>query len=235
MRERLRLVRASLGESQKGMAKLLNLGVNGWQQLERDGRAPKGDALAYLVERGISADWLLTGEGRMERDDPDIDRCLREILSVLSETESSISARPLDRPDLAAILDALRGLLARKNLVAGLQKGAEGQQPLGFGGGPAWPINNGVAGHHEKKDISAESALAENAASRLKATTQLLDAALGAVSWAPSQLMRHALLSLVFSYPIGLDDLVPLLSVIKSEIDCGCEGSPGRPGQTIRP
>lgn len=68
--ERLREIRASLGESQKGMAKRVGLGENGWQTLERENRAPKGEILAMLVELGFSADWLISGEGRMRRGAP---------------------------------------------------------------------------------------------------------------------------------------------------------------------
>ncbi|MDA8232129.1 MAG: hypothetical protein M0006_12400 [Magnetospirillum sp.] len=59
------------------MAKRFDLGANGWQRLELDDRAPKGDLLAQLVEMGFSADWLLTGAGRMRRDgQPSLDERL---------------------------------------------------------------------------------------------------------------------------------------------------------------
>ena len=50
------------------MAKRVGLGAASWKRLELEGRAPKADVLAQLVEMGFSADWLLTGAGSMRRD-----------------------------------------------------------------------------------------------------------------------------------------------------------------------
>lgn len=50
------------------MSRRFGLGETTWQRLELEGRAPKGDVLAQLVEMGFSADWLLTGVGSMRRD-----------------------------------------------------------------------------------------------------------------------------------------------------------------------
>ncbi len=63
--ERLRIIRDAIGESQKGMASRFGLSENAWQRLELEGRAPKGDILAQLIDLGFSSDWLLTGQGQM--------------------------------------------------------------------------------------------------------------------------------------------------------------------------
>jgi hypothetical protein len=65
--DRLKAVRADVGDDQKSMSRRFGLGDTTWQRLELDGRAPKGDVLAKLVDMGYSADWLLTGQGEMRR------------------------------------------------------------------------------------------------------------------------------------------------------------------------
>jgi transcriptional regulator with XRE-family HTH domain len=65
--DRLKAVRLTLGESQKGMARRYSLGENGWQILERDARAPKAEVLAALAAEGIDLNWLVTGNGQMKQ------------------------------------------------------------------------------------------------------------------------------------------------------------------------
>lgn len=65
--ERLRAVRAALGETQKSMSARFGLGEGTWQALEIQERLPKGEVLTSLVGLGFSAHWLLTGEGPMWR------------------------------------------------------------------------------------------------------------------------------------------------------------------------
>lgn len=109
--ERLRAIREKMGESQKSMASRFGLSENAWQRLELEGRAPKGDVLAQLVDLGFSSDWLLTGRGKMQPDvaqavdaatepspssDPDLyGRVLEAISAVYKEMGWGISLRQL--------------------------------------------------------------------------------------------------------------------------------------------
>lgn len=63
--KRLMLVREFLAESQRSMSNRLGLGETTWQNLEREGRLPKTDALRQLADLGFSVDWILTGRGAM--------------------------------------------------------------------------------------------------------------------------------------------------------------------------
>ncbi|MBN2751436.1 MAG: hypothetical protein JXQ84_01895 [Rhodospirillaceae bacterium] len=98
--DRLRQLRSDMKESQKGMAKRFALGENGWQRMELEGRAPKGNVLAQLVEMGFSADWLLTGDGHMRRgatleavDGTKLRTALEIIEDWLEEHDRKMSAR----------------------------------------------------------------------------------------------------------------------------------------------
>lgn len=67
LKPRLKKVRESFGLSQKAMDDHLQIGKNSWQRYESVGQVPGGEVLAKLVEKGINANWLLTGEGEMKR------------------------------------------------------------------------------------------------------------------------------------------------------------------------
>lgn len=60
---RLKLVRESLGLSQKGLSKKLGVGAGTWQNLEAGGNVPSGETLLRIVELGFSPTWVLTGHG----------------------------------------------------------------------------------------------------------------------------------------------------------------------------
>ncbi|WP_286695015.1 XRE family transcriptional regulator [Spongiibacter sp. UBA1325] len=62
--ERLKLVRDHLGLSQEEMAALVGMKRRGYQDTEQRGTA-KSEMIAKLVEAGINANWLLSGDGAM--------------------------------------------------------------------------------------------------------------------------------------------------------------------------
>ncbi|MEQ8396456.1 S24 family peptidase [Thalassobaculum sp.] len=66
-RDRLRIVRERLGESQRSMSTRLGLGVNTWSAYERGESMPKSEVLVQLTSLGFSIDWLLIGDGPMMR------------------------------------------------------------------------------------------------------------------------------------------------------------------------
>ncbi len=63
--ERLRKVRTAMRLSASKMAALWNLERKTWERYENGHGVPKANVLMDLVNRGISADWLLTGQGSL--------------------------------------------------------------------------------------------------------------------------------------------------------------------------
>jgi hypothetical protein len=54
------------------MSAFLWLGSGTWGRLENEERLPSEEALAKLYEKGIDLNWLITGQGVMQRRDPDL-------------------------------------------------------------------------------------------------------------------------------------------------------------------
>lgn len=101
------------------MSRRLGLGETTWQRLELEGRAPKGEVIAQLVEMGFSSDWLLTGEGEMRRGglaEPaspvDLD-VLRDCIEVLHD-ELRRRGRTLEPAQEAEALALLYGIAVPK-------------------------------------------------------------------------------------------------------------------------
>lgn len=65
--ERLKLVRDSLGKSQKDMALLINSSLSALQSYESGRQFPGGKVFEALARMGFDSNWLLTGEGTMHR------------------------------------------------------------------------------------------------------------------------------------------------------------------------
>ena len=65
--ERLKLARDSIGKSQKDMAKAVGASTTGWQNYESGDQVPGGKILEALAKIGFDINWLLTGEGMMQR------------------------------------------------------------------------------------------------------------------------------------------------------------------------
>lgn len=65
--ERLKLVRDSLGKSQKDMALLINSSLSALQSYESGRQFPGGKVFEALARMGFDSNWLLTGEGEMKR------------------------------------------------------------------------------------------------------------------------------------------------------------------------
>lgn len=61
--QRLKKARLSLGLTQKALAELSSIPLPSYKDYEAGNRIPGGDAIGSLIESGINANWLLTGEG----------------------------------------------------------------------------------------------------------------------------------------------------------------------------
>lgn len=62
---RFKEMRATLGLTQKALAAVMEKPVPSVRDYERGRSIPGGDAIASLMRAGVSANWLLTGEGDM--------------------------------------------------------------------------------------------------------------------------------------------------------------------------
>lgn len=65
MPERFKIIRESLGLSQKDMAVAIGISLPGLQGYEAGRSVPGGSVFEALVKLGFNANWLLTGEGEM--------------------------------------------------------------------------------------------------------------------------------------------------------------------------
>lgn len=63
--DRLKRVRKECGYTQKSMAEAIGAALSGYQQYESGRSVPGGAVVAGLVQLGINANWLLTGNGPM--------------------------------------------------------------------------------------------------------------------------------------------------------------------------
>lgn len=63
---RLKLVRETLGLSQKVMARSVAVSITAWQNYESGDQFPGGKVLEALTQMGFDANWLLTGQGNMQ-------------------------------------------------------------------------------------------------------------------------------------------------------------------------
>jgi transcriptional regulator with XRE-family HTH domain len=63
--ERLRSARISLGLTVEQAAALGGVTRKTWERYEKGGNDPKASSLTFLVERGVSPGWILTGQGEM--------------------------------------------------------------------------------------------------------------------------------------------------------------------------
>lgn len=68
--ERLKSARTHLEKEQKEMAALLSISFRSWQDYELGKSAPGGKVFEALVRTGFNANWLLTGEGPMMKEEP---------------------------------------------------------------------------------------------------------------------------------------------------------------------
>lgn len=65
--KRLKMVRESLGYSQKEMAKAINVYPQTWRIYESGKSVPGGNVLETMARLGFNVNWILTGEGEMRR------------------------------------------------------------------------------------------------------------------------------------------------------------------------
>ena len=120
------------------MAKRVGLGAASWKRLELEGRAPKADVLAQLVEMGFSADWLLTGVGSMRRDAtsetadaPDQRQAAAIDIAVLEEATEVIEVllaefrRVMDANTKAKVIARIYAYLVTETEVAEAKRTAE--------------------------------------------------------------------------------------------------------------
>lgn len=106
---RLKIARASFNLNQKEFASQSGVGFSTYQKYEMGMSVPGGEAIEGFMRLGISANWLLTGEGEMliseGRDaaetllDPNPDDRLRMLQMVLRMSEIQLKDPPT--PDVA--------------------------------------------------------------------------------------------------------------------------------------
>lgn len=95
---RLKIAREHLGKSQREMDSLLGLGSKSWQRNESGGHAPGSKVIAALVAQGFNANWLLSGEGPMLREEPgdtpedDVTAILLDELKVIRQELKEVRA-----------------------------------------------------------------------------------------------------------------------------------------------
>ncbi len=67
--DNFKIIRESLGLSQKDMAKAINVSLASLQVYEAGRSMPGGNVIESLVKMGFNANWLLTGEGEMQQNE----------------------------------------------------------------------------------------------------------------------------------------------------------------------
>lgn len=67
--ERLIELRTAKGLGQKELAAELGISKRAWQDYELGNSVPGGKVIEALVKSGFDANWILTGEGKMRRDE----------------------------------------------------------------------------------------------------------------------------------------------------------------------
>ncbi|MTJ82312.1 MAG: helix-turn-helix transcriptional regulator [Telmatospirillum sp.] len=238
---RLRAIRTALRETQRGMSKRFDLGINGWQDLERSNRIPKGETLGQLVAMGFSSDWLLTGVGSMhrpkgppEKEGPDgreatpgsggenrEDQTIRE-----HRTDDEGPARERSEeegPDgrssrrLAEIQRALQRGVLTADVKTGRDLGALIAAP-GLSDSEralASAIFEATFPDIGRADGGGDGSPFDDVVRELKAATRLLETACKANEWTPPPAVWHSLQGLILRYSVRLGDIVMLLSALK--------------------
>lgn len=95
-----------------------------WERYERDENAPRAEALTPLIHMGISARWLLTGQGRMfqghpfdrnatEPDAPTLDAVLLQGIIDTIETELAVQKRSLTPARRALLISEIYAMAHR--------------------------------------------------------------------------------------------------------------------------
>jgi len=102
--QRLKAARVSLNLKQDVLASQSGVSYSVYQKYEKGSSVPGGEAIAGFMKAGISANWLLTGEGPM-------------LLRELAAPAPAPAAPRINVKALAAILDgAQRGLVGASPL-----------------------------------------------------------------------------------------------------------------------
>lgn len=104
--QRLKEIRARLALSSALMAERVGLSDRkSWENYERGVSSPKADVLSRLVDLGIDARWLLTGQGQMTPMPQSLDRSrlhaiLLNFIDTVRRDPAALNDTPVD--DLAA-------------------------------------------------------------------------------------------------------------------------------------
>lgn len=104
--QRLKEIRARFALSSALMAERVGLSDRkSWENYERGVSSPKADVLSRLVELGVDAHWLLTGQGQMSTSPRSLDRLrlhsiLHNFIDTVRREPATLSNTPVD--DLAA-------------------------------------------------------------------------------------------------------------------------------------
>lgn len=112
---RIKAAREALGYTQSGISEMCGSKLRSWQEYEKGGRNPGSQVIAGLVNIGVNANWLLTGEGSMllkaisagSMPDGPIDRqVLRDVIEVLEDvlSESGRAVAPAYKAELILLL-----------------------------------------------------------------------------------------------------------------------------------
>lgn len=79
--EQLKRVRSRLGVTQEVFCASVNMPLPSYREYELSKRIPGGKAIKTLMDAGISAHWLLTGNGHMLlTDDPAMKKQVKDIM-----------------------------------------------------------------------------------------------------------------------------------------------------------
>ena len=105
--DRVKAARTALGLTQDGLARAVGGSKRGIQENEARNRVPGGDVVAGMVELGINANWLLTGEGPMMM----ADLTALPAKEIQRQSMQAGDGRQLMVMEQAAAFDARRDLL----------------------------------------------------------------------------------------------------------------------------
>jgi transcriptional regulator with XRE-family HTH domain len=130
--ENLKIARGTLGLSQKDMAKAINVSLTALQNYESGHQAPGAKVFESMFRLGFNANWILTGEGDMKRQE-DIPICRNN----MAEYERQRAIRECGDPELAEIVDILRYDLPEDKrfvlkVLRGRKEAKEGLEGLGL-------------------------------------------------------------------------------------------------------
>lgn len=176
------------------------------------GTRPVIDNLVAIADTaGVSLEWLATGRG--DRRPPTFEGAPKDEIDELLEGSRLILARFEDLPMAGDIIGVGHPLwtiyttlhdIARDESNSDTQRGeADLLLRVAFD-------DRGAERRHARR--------VKEAGARMRAAYDAVDAALVAVEWAPSQILKEELRTITFRHDLPVDDLVLLLVAIRDEV-----------------